>query len=179
MPSDSTPAALPFDQLYRHIIAPCLQIITDLAAKRGDKLAYNDIAAMIALYTLVNESSELAAGEQAITAAWPELAGQTPGFASCAMILQHAELSASDAQDCLNAIETSYQQLCELQILGAHRVLLADAWQIIAQDIAQEAKNESSSNSAQEHVKAHLHDAAVQIITSIDIYEKTREHGIQ
>lgn len=178
MSNQLSTAILDFEMLYNAIIAPTLQITTDLSAKRGDKLAYNDIAAMLALYAIVNELAQYAAGELELTTAWPELTGQTPGYASCAMILQHAELSPTEATQCLEAIETGYLQLCNNQVIGAHRVLLADTWQIIETSFPN-AKNEFDSNLAQESVATILHDAAVQIITSIDIYEKTTEHRIQ
>lgn len=171
--------------LYEDVIAPCLQLTTDLAAKRGDQLAYNDIASMISLYAIVNEIADLVIQndthdnpELTIFNYWPELSGQSPGDAACAMILQHAELTAADAAKCIHAIQTGYDQLCEKKIIGSHRIFIHDFWETLNFQEPLKTPLKSESN-AQDTGKVLLHNAAVNLISCIDIYEKTTAYPVQ
>lgn len=160
----------PFDDIYHQIIAPTLQVITDLAAKRGDVMSYNDIAAMLALYTIVNEMSIMATDckDSELSTLWPDLQGATPGRLACTMILHNAKLDPAAAMSCLQAIESAYVQLYEQNILGAHRLLLSDA-------LAELQGLDSLDNAKSMDYREILKTAAVQIITSVDIYEKSQE----
>lgn len=147
---------------YNILIAPVMEVVTEIAAKRGDPQCFNDLPAMVALLSLTttlannywNEWGELgeASGEEAIAAA---------PISACVMVLQNAKLQQQQINDMALGLANGYQQLLIDKVIGAEIEISEQAWRLISNQKIDEAKEQ-------------LKHAAMAVIIAVETWEERR-----
>lgn len=146
---------------YHLLVGPVLEVCAGQAASREDPYLYNDMASMLALRSLVRALCERHALENHGEGN-AEQYQQAP-LGACAMVLEEAELTEEQMQDCLWALETADRQLTRenaYTIPGSHIDKAYHA--LIHQD--------------RETARQLLDEAATLVIQCIDGWEQQRAH---
>lgn len=149
---------------YRLLIAPALECVTDIAARRGDPQCYNDMSAMLALFTVVTGLAHCYLEE------WGDLGNASSVDAinaaplgACQMIFQQAELQPKQCQDMLRGLSGAWRHLVKEGVIGGEFTLVQQCWRKLVEDDFTSAK-------------IHLRDAAMGVIASVDDWEASRNY---
>ena len=149
---------------YQLLIAPVLEIVTDIAAKRGDTECYNDMSAMLALFTVVTGLAHCYLEEwgQLGNASDSETVNRAP-LAACLMVFQRAALEPAQCQDMLRGLSGAWRHLVKEGIIGGEFGLVQQAWR----------KQVEDDNTT---AKIHLRDACMAVVASVDAWEAGRNY---
>lgn len=149
---------------YRLLVAPALECITDIAARRGDPQCYNDMSAMLALFTVVTGLAHCYIEE------WGQLGGASEAEAinsaplgACLMIFQQAKLPENACQDMLRGLSGAWRHLVKEAVIGGEYGLIKEAWRKLVEDDFTSAK-------------IKIRDAAMAVIASVDDWEAQRNY---
>lgn len=143
------------------IVSPVLQVTAEIAAVRGDRDLYNDMASMMALLILVRTLGGLYLQQPGAAADASDAVDAAP-MAACTMVLQRGELTREQVGDCLWALQAATQELADAQVLGREQRPAHEAWQFLL------AGN-------RKHAIECLKQAAVSIVMDVDKWERDRE----
>jgi hypothetical protein len=149
---------------YKLLIAPALECITDIAARRGDPDCYNDMSSMLALFTVVTglarcyleEWGQLGAASEA------EAINSAP-LGACLMIFQQAKLEPMQCQEMLRGLSGAWRHLVKEGVIGAEFPLIQQTWRKLVEEDHTTAK-------------IHLRDAAMAVVASVDDWEAQRNY---
>lgn len=149
---------------YQLLIATPLELIAGIAARRGDPDCYNDMSAMLALFTVVTGLAHCYLEE------WGQLGGasaqqtiQTAPLGACLMVLQQAKLEGNQIQDMLRGLSGAWRHLLKEGVIGGEMPLIQQAWRKIVEEDLTTAK-------------IHLRDAAMAVVASVDDWEAQRNY---
>lgn len=147
---------------YRLLIAPALECVADIAAKRGDPQCYNDMSAMLALFTVTTGLGHCYLDEwgQLGNASSSEAINSAP-LGACLMVLQQAKLQPDQCQDMLRGLSGAWRHLMKEGVIGGEYPLLQQCWRKLVED---------------DHVTAKilLRDAIMAVVASVDEWEASR-----
>lgn len=147
---------------YRLLVAPALECVTDIAARRGDPDCYNDMSAMLALFTVITGLAHCYIEE------WGELGNASPAetinaapLGACLMIFQQAGLAPEQISDMLRGLSGAWRHLVKEGVIGSEFKLIQATWRKLVEDDLVTAK-------------IHLRDAAMAVVASVDDWEASR-----
>mgnify|MGYP000055665107 CR=1 FL=1 len=149
---------------YALLIAPVLEIVTEVAAKRGDPTCYNDMSAMLALFTVVTGLCRCYEEEwgQLGNASSSEVLNSAP-LGACIMVFTQAELPAEAIQDMLRGLSGAWRHLVKEGVIGGEFPIIQQAWRKLV---------EQDSTTA----KIHLRDAVMAVVASVDEWESQQNY---
>ncbi len=158
-PDQLDPNALP-PHVYHRTVGPALEIVADIAAKRGHKHLFDDMPAMLALVDIV---TRLADSYQTFHPDMPDshrplLEGAAT--AACVMVFQQAKLEPETTRQLLSALEAAYKRLHEEDVIDGAARFSAMAASYLDQDDREQAKH-------------CLKQASQQVIASIEAWQET------
>lgn len=149
---------------YKLLVAPALECVADIAARRGDPLCYNDMSAMLALFTVVTGLCHCYLEE------WGELGGASSADAingaplgACLMIFQQAKLQPNQCDDMLRGLSGAWRHLVKETVIGGEFPLIQNCWRKLVEEDHTTAK-------------IHLRDAVMAVIASVDDWEASRNY---
>lgn len=167
-PSDLDLAALVTDSLnpneYAILVAPVLELVTEIAAKRGDPTCYNDMSAMLALFTVVTGLCRCYEEEwgQLGHASSSEVLNSAP-LGACTMIFTQAKLPENAIQDMLRGLSGAWRHLLKEGVIGGEFPLIKQAWRKLAAEDLTTAK-------------IHMRDAIMAVVASVDDWENKQNY---
>lgn len=149
---------------YRLLIAPALECVTDVAARRGDPQCYNDMSAMLGLFTVVTGLAHCYLEE------WGQLGGASDSEAinsaplgACLMVFQQAQLDPTQCQDMLRGLSGAWRHLVKEGVIGTEFPLIQQCWRKLVEEDFTTAK-------------IHLRDAVMAVVASVDDWEANRNY---
>jgi hypothetical protein len=149
---------------YKLLVAPVLQVVTEIAAKRGDPQCFNDLPSMVAIMAL---STGLSTGY------WKEWGGlgeaseedavMSAPLGACVMVLQNAGLQAEKINDMVLGLANGFRQLVVDGVVGSEQEIVQGAWrQMVSGDM----------NAAREQLK----HAAMAVVIAVETWEDRRDN---
>lgn len=160
----NAPGSLPNEQ-YHLFVSPALQVAAEIAAARGDRDLYNDMASMLALMTVVQELAQRYLHAHAQDPGLPREAIEAAPASVCIMALRRGELETEAITDCIDALHAATHTLVEAGILGHEARQITPIWEHLQQGRRDEAI-------------ARLKFVMMNIITAIDEWERARGDGM-
>lgn len=115
---------------YHRVVGPALRAAAETAARRGHRLLFDDMPAMLALVDMITRLVDLEHQNS------PDSVGDGRGKAvldeaaasACVMVFRKAELSEDDINGCLVALRAAYRQINEQSVIEEATPYIAMAW---------------------------------------------------
>lgn len=149
---------------YQLLVAPVLQVVTEIAAKRGDKQCFNDLPAMVAMLSLGTSLSNFYWQEWGeLGEASSEEAIQAAGLGACVMVLQNAELESQQINDMVLGLANGFRKLTMDSVIGEEVEIVEKAWRNMV---------EGDMDAARENLK----HAAMAVVIAVETWEERREN---
>ena len=159
-PDQLDPNALP-PHIYHRTVGPGLEVVADIAAKRGHKYLFDDMPAMLALVDIVTRLADSYQTFHPDTAADHQAVLDGSATAACVMVFQEARLDAETTRQLLGALEAAYARLQQDDVIEGGARFSAMAASYLDRDDREPAKH-------------CLKQAAQHVIAAIEAWQDTK-----